>query len=100
MNTDGKPTPKQTKGAHDRPSQIGVVTSDKMQKTITVKVERLVKHPKYGKYVRRFSVLKAHDPEGTAKMGDKVEVEFTRPISKSKRWRLLRVLVSARGGEA
>jgi ribosomal protein S17 len=77
MNTDGKPTPKQTKGAHDRPSQIGVVTSDKMQKTITVKVERLVKHPKYGKYVRRFSVLKAHDPEGTAKMGDKVEVEFT-----------------------
>ena len=92
----------EAKEAHDRPSQIGVVTSNKMQKTITVKVERLVKHPKYGKYVKKFSVLKAHDPLSTAKVGDKVEVEFTRPISKTKRWRLLRVLVSARarGGVA
>jgi small subunit ribosomal protein S17 len=97
MNTEDA---KQSRGGHDRPSQIGVVTSNKMQKTITVKVERLVKHPKYGKYVRRFSVLKAHDPAGTAKVGDRVEVEFARPISKTKRWRLLRVLVSARGAQA
>src|SRR5262245_43701451 len=97
MNTDANQT---SESGHDRPSQIGVVTSDKMQKTITVKVERLVKHPKYGKYVRRFSVLKAHDPESTAKVGDKVEVEFTRPLSKTKRWRLVRALVAARGGEA
>ncbi|MFO0981739.1 MAG: 30S ribosomal protein S17 [Planctomycetota bacterium] len=79
-----------------RATQIGIVTSDKMQKTITVKVERLVRHPKYGKYIKRFSLLKAHDPLGSAKLGDKVEVEFTRPRSKTKRWRLLRVVDSAK----
>ncbi|MEW6743019.1 MAG: 30S ribosomal protein S17 [Planctomycetota bacterium] len=75
----------------------GVVTSDKMAKTIVVRVERRVKDPLYGKYVRRFTTLKVHDPEQTAKAGDRVEVEFTRPLSKTKRWRLVRVVRPSRG---
>ena len=75
-----------------RSRRIGVVTSDKMQKTITVVVERLVKHALYKKYVRKRTVLKAHDEKGEAKLGALVEIEFTRPLSKTKRWNLLRVL--------
>jgi len=77
--------------------RVGVVTSDKAQKTLTVKVERLVKHPLYGKYVRRRTILKVHDEARDAKLGDRVEVEFCRPISKTKRWRLVRVLERAEG---
>ena len=93
------------KSAADQPSseahggrsrRIGVVTSDKMQKTITVVVERLVKHPLYKKYVRQRTVLKAHDEKNVAKVGSVVEVEFARPLSKTKRWNLVRVL---RAGE-
>ena len=76
-------------------TQTGVVTSTKMQKTITVSVERLVKHPKYGKFIRRRTKLTAHDEHGTAHEGDTVEVAFTRPMSKNKRWRLVRVIRSA-----
>jgi small subunit ribosomal protein S17 len=75
----------------------GTVVSDKMDKTITVREERMVKHPLYGKYVRRATVYKAHDEGNQAEAGDRVEILFTRPISKSKRWRLLRVLRKARG---
>jgi small subunit ribosomal protein S17 len=75
-----------------RRSVIGTVTSDKMEKTIVVQVDRLVKHPVFKKYVRRRSVFKAHDPEGTAKPGDRVEIVECRPISKTKRFRLVRVL--------
>jgi small subunit ribosomal protein S17 len=77
-------------------TRIGVVTSDKMQKTITVVIERLAKHPLYLKYVRERTVLKAHDEKNEAKAGDLVEVAFTRPLSKTKRWTLVRVV---RAGE-
>ena len=76
-------------------TQTGVVLSTKMQKTITVAVERLVKHPKYGKFIRRRTKLTAHDEHGTAHEGDTVEIAFTRPLSKNKRWRLVRVVRSA-----
>lgn len=75
-----------------KPRRIGLVTSDKMQKTITVVVERLEKHPLYKKYVRKRTVLKAHDEKNEAKTGNLVELEFTRPLSKTKRWNLVRVL--------
>jgi small subunit ribosomal protein S17 len=72
----------------------GVVTSDKMDKTIAVLVERTYKHPKYGKYVRRHTKYLAHDEEGLANVGDVVELASTRPLSKTKRWRLLRVIAA------
>lgn len=75
-----------------KPRRIGVVTSDKMQKTITVVVERLEKHPVYKKYVRKRTVLKAHDEKNEAKIGAVVEVEFARPLSKTKRWTLHRIV--------
>lgn len=75
---------------------VGVVISNKMQKTIVVEVMRLVKHPTYGKYIKRSSVYKAHDKNGVAKVGDKVEIVETRPISKSKSTRLLRIIEKAR----
>jgi small subunit ribosomal protein S17 len=74
---------------------VGVVTSDKMQKTITVEVTRLVKHPTYGKYVRRRSRFKAHDERSEAKEGDTVQVVECRPLSRTKRWRLQKVLAKA-----
>ncbi|OHB90261.1 MAG: 30S ribosomal protein S17 [Planctomycetes bacterium RIFCSPHIGHO2_12_FULL_52_36] len=74
---------------------VGVVSSDKMDKTISVKVEKLVRHPVYGKYVKRVTVYKAHDEEKKARVGDKVEITETRPISKTKRWRLVRILGEA-----
>lgn len=71
---------------------IGVVSSDKMDKTIVVKVERRKRHPRYGKYVKKITVYKTHDEENKAKVGDKVEIVETRPLSKTKHWRLVRVL--------
>jgi small subunit ribosomal protein S17 len=82
-----------------RPRKIGVVTSDKMQKTITVVVERLVKHPVYKKYVRERTILKAHDETNEAKTGNLVEVEFTRPLSKTKRWKLVRIIRAVAAAE-
>jgi small subunit ribosomal protein S17 len=73
-----------------------MVESNKMDKTIVVRVERLVKHGKYGKYIKRSTKLTAHDPENTCNIGDKVSVISTRPLSKSKRWRLLEVLERAK----
>ncbi len=77
--------------------RIGIVTSDKMQKTITIVIERLVKHQLYKKFVRQRTVLKAHDEKNEAKIGSVVEVEFTRPLSKTKRWSLVRVLRAGEG---
>ncbi len=74
-----------------RARRIGIVTSDKMQKTITVVIERLVKHAVYKKYVRQRTILKAHDEKNVAKVGSVVEVEFSRPLSKTKRWNLVRI---------
>ncbi|MBI2560043.1 MAG: 30S ribosomal protein S17 [Planctomycetes bacterium] len=75
-----------------RKTIVGVVTSDKMNKTVVVEVEKHIKHPKYGKFIRRSTVYKAHDEEKKAKVGDKVEIMEVRPLSKSKRWRLVRIL--------
>jgi small subunit ribosomal protein S17 len=74
---------------------VGVVTSDKMNKTRRVEVPRLVKHPRYGKYVRRRTVCHAHDEKNESRLGDTVEIMETRPISKMKNWRLVRVVVKA-----
>jgi small subunit ribosomal protein S17 len=75
-----------------RRAVIGTVTSDRMQKTIVVRVDRLVKDPTFEKYVRRKSIFKAHDEKGEAKLGDKVEIAECRPLSKTKRFRLVRVI--------
>ncbi len=66
----------------------GTVVSNKMDKTITVLVERLIKHPLYGKYIKRSGKFHAHDPENQCQEGDRVTIEETRPISKSKAWKL------------
>lgn len=71
---------------------VGQVVSDKMNKSISVKVYRTVKHKKYHKYVRLNSVFKAHDEKNTAKMGDQVKIVESRPISKTKRWRFVEVV--------
>ena len=70
----------------------GVVTSDKMVKTITVEVVRTYRHPKYSKYIREKKKYHAHDEKGEAKRGDRVELMACRPMSKLKRWRLVRVI--------
>lgn len=75
----------------------GRVVSNKMQKTISVEVFRLVKHEKYGKYLRRSSVFKAHDEKGAAKIGDLVRIYETRPLSKTKRWALAEVIGADKG---
>ena len=75
---------------------IGQVISDKMDKTISVKIFRQVKHPKYGKFIRKSSVFKAHDEKNEAKTGDKVRIFETRALSKTKRWKLSEVVNSAR----
>ena len=82
----------ETKKIRRRKTVNGVVTSNKMVKTITVKSEKLVKHPKYGKFVKRVTTYKAHDEENKASVGNKVEITETRPLSKTKRWRLVRIV--------
>jgi small subunit ribosomal protein S17 len=71
---------------------VGVVTSDKMAKTRRVEIARLVKHPKYKKYIRRRTVCYAHDEENQSGVGDTVEIVESRPLSKLKRWQLVRVI--------
>ena len=85
----------QTNRGH-RKERVGEVVSNKMDKTIVVRVERLVKHKTYGKYIKRTSKLRAHDPENSCNIGDKVSVVATRPLSKLKRWRLVEVLEKAK----
>src|SRR6185369_7395934 len=75
--------------------EVGIVLSDVRNKTITVEVKHLVKHPRYGKYIFRSTHLHAHDEKNEAKKGDRVEVVETRPISKQKRWRLIKVVERA-----
>jgi small subunit ribosomal protein S17 len=78
----------------------GIVVSDKMQKTISVEVFRLVKHEKYGKYLRRSSIFKAHDEKAEARIGDKVKIVESKPLSKTKRWKLVAVIdQKVRGGQ-
>jgi small subunit ribosomal protein S17 len=73
-------------------SLVGTVVSDKMEKTVVVQVERLVRHPQYHKFVRRRNRFKAHDEQSQCRMGDKVLIRQSRPISATKRWRVSKVL--------
>ena len=79
-----------------RKSRVGRVCSDAMDKTAVVRIETLVKHPMYQKYIRRRRNLKVHDPENQARIGDLVRVTETRPLSKTKRWRLENILEKAK----
>lgn len=81
---------------NERKERIGKVTSNKMQKTITVAVDRKVKHPIYGKFITRTTKLKAHDEQNTAGIGDTVRIAETRPLSKDKRWRLVEIIEKAK----
>jgi small subunit ribosomal protein S17 len=75
-----------------RKTRIGVVTSNKMTKSITVAVERKVKHPIYGKFVKKTTKFHAHDEKNEASIGDVVRIMETRPLSKTKRWRLVEII--------
>lgn len=79
-----------------RKERIGRVTSDKMDKSITVVVERKVKHPIYGKFVKKSSKYLAHDADNSAGEGDTVRIMETRPLSKRKRWRLVEIIEKAK----
>ena len=78
-----------------RKTQTGIVISDKMDKTVVVQVDRLVKHPVYKKYVRRRSRFKAHDENNACQRGDRVVIRETRPLSKTKRWRVSQIVEKA-----
>ena len=79
-----------------RKVRVGKVVSDRMDKTVVVSIERLVKHPTYGRYVRRRKKFKVHDEKNECRVGDVVRFMETRPLSKDKRWRLLGVVERAR----
>ena len=83
-------------GRNLRKERIGIVTSDKMNKSITVTVERRVMHPKYGKFVKLSSKFMAHDEKGEAHVGDTVRITETRPLSKLKRCRLVEIVERAK----
>ena len=79
-----------------RKVRTGLVVSDAMEKTVVVQIASSVRHPLYGKIVRRTNKLKAHDEEGRAQVGDRVRIVETRPLSKTKRWRVVEVLEKAK----
>lgn len=82
-----------------RKTRIGTVISDKMDKTITVRVDMAAMHPVYDKLVRTSTKFKAHDEKDAASMGDTVKIEETRPLSKTKRWRLVEIIKKAQNVE-
>ena len=77
-----------------RKTQVGVVVSDKMEKTVVVKVDRLVKHSVYSKYIKRSEKYKVHDENNSSKVGDRVQIIECRPLSKDKRWSLKQIIES------
>jgi len=79
-----------------RKTRIGKVVSDKMDKTIVVAVETLVRHPLYGKSIKRTKKFKAHDENNECSVGDRVKIMETRPLSREKRWRLVEIIEKAR----
>ena len=79
-----------------RKERIGIVTSDKMQKSIVVSVERKVMHPKYGKFIKKTSKFVAHDENNDCNIGDTVRIMETRPLSKNKNWRLVEIIERAK----
>ena len=80
----------------NRKEKIGIVSSNKMTKSIVVSVERKVKHAKYGKFIKRTSTFMAHDEKNDSKVGDLVRIVETRPLSKNKRWRLVEIIERAK----
>ena len=78
-----------------RKRETGIVVSDKMDKTVTVKVQRLTKHPMYKKYIKRYTSYKVHDEENACKVGDTVLIVETRPLSKTKRWNVKEIITKA-----
>ncbi len=86
----------QTVSRASRKTRVGLVVSDKMEKTVVVSIERRVQHPVYGKMVRRTKRYKAHDEMNEAKTGDTVRIMETRPMSKDKRWRVVEIVERAR----
>ncbi len=83
-----------------RKERIGIVLSDKMQKTIVVQIRRKALHPNYGKVIEMANKFKVHDEKNEAKIGDKVRIVETRPLSKDKRWRLVEVLARGAAGSS
>jgi small subunit ribosomal protein S17 len=81
---------------NNRKTRVGKVVSDKMDKTIVVGIETLVRHPLYGKSIKRTTKFKAHDENNECKIGDKVKIMETRPLSKDKRWRLVEIIEKAK----
>jgi len=79
----------------NRKEKVGIVVSDKMEKTISVQVERTTRHPLYGKVIRKYTTFKAHDEENKARKGNKVRISETRPLSKTKKWRLVEIVEKA-----
>ena len=94
--TDQAMTPPAAAGRGRRKVRVGVVVSDAMDKTVVVRIDRQVRHPLYGKIVRRSSKLAAHDDANDAHVGDRVRVTETRPLSKTKRWRVVEVVERAK----
>jgi len=93
--------PTQAAPTAERPRRrtvVGVVTRDKMNKTRRVEIPRLVKHARYGKYIKRRTICYVHDEKNESHAGDTVEIMETRPLSKLKRWRLVRVVTKSPGG--
>ncbi len=84
-------------GSRERQTKVGHVISDRMQKTIVVEVERRVQEPVYKRTIKRTRRFMAHDEKNAAKVGDRVRIEETRPLSKGKRWRLREILTKAEG---
>jgi len=76
----------------NRKTQVGLVVSDKMDKTVVVKVDRLVKHNVYNKYIKRSAKYKAHDIDNSCKIGDRVIIVESRPLSKDKRWKVRQII--------
>ena len=98
MATSSSTATAPTRQRTHRPTRTGVVTSDVRDKTIAVTVNYTIQHPKYGKYSQRRTTLHAHDEKNEAKKGDTVEIAECRPISKSKNWRLVRIVQKAPRG--
>ena len=85
----------ETTARNRRKTRVGKVVSDRMDKTVVVSIERLVKHPTYGRYVRRRTKFKVHDEKNECQVGDLVRIRETRPLSKTKRWRLVEIVKRA-----
>ncbi len=88
-----------TEARNRRKERVGVVTSDAMDKTVVVQADRRIAHPLYGKVIRRSKKYTAHDEKNEAKKGDTVRIVETRPLSKTKRWRLVEITARAAGNE-